>query len=339
MLQALRPAALPVALIVVTTAIGSTLSRSGQLDVTTGLVQMCIVIGLYAFIGITGVFSFGHIGFAAVGAYVAGVLAVPLASKELLYAELPSALAGVELDPLLAVFAGGLAAACIALLLAPAFGRLAGLSAALATFAMLVIVNVVARNYEAVTRGTKGMLGVPRETTLWVASGWAIAFVVLVAVIQASKFGLQLRAAREDEVAASSMGVRVERLRGAALVFSALLVGVAGGVYGQLLASFNPDVFYLDLTFLTLAMLIVGGVNSLGGAVLGTVVLMFASQWLRDLEASLDRPGLTEVCFALLMIGILALRPSGLTGGKELSFGRLSRLRSLRSSKPAARAP
>ena len=76
--------------------------------------------------------------------------------------------------------------------------------------------------------------------------------------------------------------------------------------------------FYLDLTFLTLAMLVVGGVNSLSGAVIGALVLTFMSQFLRDVESALDRPGLTEVCFALLMIVILVLRPSGLTGGREL---------------------
>lgn len=323
MLRRTEPLALPIALILLATLIGSTFSLSGQLDVTTGLVQMCIVIGIYSFVGVTGVFSFGHIGFVALGAYLSGLLAVPLAQKELLYPDLAGWLAGAELTPLLAVLLGGLAAALVGLLLAPAFGRLSGLSAALATFAMLVIVQVVARNYEELTRGTKGLLAVPKETTLWGAALWAIGCLVVVFLFQSSRIGLQLRAAREDDVAARAIGVPVGVLRGLALVLSAFVVGVAGGVYGQLLGSFNPDVFYLDLTFLTLAMLVIGGVNSLGGAVLGTLVLTFLSQFLRDLEASLDRPGLTEVCFALILILILVLRPSGLTGGRELRLPRL----------------
>lgn len=313
------PSLLPlVALILLAALVGSTFSLSGQLDVTTGLVQMCIVIGIYAFVGVTGVFSFGHVAFVAVGAYLSGLLAVPLTQKELLYPDLPGFLATAELDPLLAILAGGVAAALAGLLLAPAFGRLSGLSAALATFATLVIVFVITRNWEAVTRGTKGVLGVPKETTLWGAALWAIACLVIVFLFQSSRAGLQLRAAREDEVAARAMGVRVGLLRGAALVLSALIVGIAGGVYGQSLGSFNPDVFYLDLTFLTLAMLVVGGVNSLSGAVVGALLLTFLSQVLRDVEASLDRPGLTEVCFALILILILAVRPSGITGGREL---------------------
>lgn len=313
------PEILPlVALVLVAALVGSTFSLSGQLDVTTGLVQMCIVIGIYAFIGVTGVFSFGHVGFVAVGAYLSGLLAVPLTQKELLYPDLPGFLATTALDPLLAILAGGVAAGVVGVLLAPAFGRLSGLSAALATFAMLVIVHVIARNYEDLTRGTKGVLGVPKETTLWGAALWAIACLVAVFLFQSSRAGLELRAAREDEVAARAMGVRVGLLRGLALILSAVIVGVAGGVYGQSLGSFNPDVFYLDLTFLTLAMLVVGGVNSLSGAVVGSLLLTFLSQVLRDIEASLDRPGLTEVCFAVILILILVLRPSGLTGGKEL---------------------
>ena len=315
------PSLIPlVVLILLTALVGSTFSLSGQLDVTTGLVQMCIVIGIYAFIGVTGVFSFGHVGFVAVGAYLSGLLAVPLTQKDLLYPDLPGFLASAELDPVLAILAGGAAAGLVGLMLAPAFGRLSGLSAALATFAMLVIVHVIARNYEELTRGTKGVLGVPRETTLWGSATWAIVCLVIVFLFHTSRVGLQLRAAREDDVAARAMGIHVGALRGLALVLSAFIVGVAGGAYGQVLGSFNPDVFYLDLTFLTLAMLVVGGVNSLSGAVIGTLILTFLSQLLRDVEASLERPGLTEVCFALLLILILALRPSGITGGKEIAL-------------------
>jgi branched-chain amino acid transport system permease protein len=177
---------------------------------------------------------------------------------------------------------------------------------------------------------------VPRETTLWTAAVCAILFVVVADVFQHSRIGLQLRAAREDDVAARSMGTHVGLLRGVALVISGLLVGLAGGVYGQLLGSFNPDVFYLDLTFLTLAMLVVGGINSLSGAVIGTLILTFLAQWLRDFEGAVDRPGLTEVCFAVLMFAILVLRPSGVMGGREL---RLPWPRRRQALSPAAARP
>jgi branched-chain amino acid transport system permease protein len=200
---------------------------------------------------------------------------------------------------------------------------------------MLVIVHVVARNYEPVTRGTKGMLGVPMETTLWTAALWALVILAFVYVFQNSRVGLQLRAAREDDVAATAAGIHVGRLRGVALVLSAFIVGLAGGVYAQQLGSFNPDVFYLDLTFLTLAMLVVGGINSLSGAVVGALVLSVMSQLLRYVESSLGRPGLTEVSFALITILILVLRPSGITGGKEIGIPSALRPRRRRGPRSA----
>jgi branched-chain amino acid transport system permease protein len=326
-LRAVWPMLPPAALILVLALVGSGLGPASQLDVTTGLVYLCMVIALYAFVGLSGVFSFGHIAFVAIGAYASGLLAVPVLTKQVLYTDLPGVLAKTEFAPVLAVLGGGVIAALASLLLAPAFRRLSGLSASLATFAALVIVNEVARNWEAVTRGTKGLLSVPTETTLSVALVWALIFLVVAYVFQTSRLGLQLRASREDPIAAEAIGVHVGRLRGVALTVSAFLAGTAGGLYGQLLGSFNPDVFYLDLTFLTIAMLVVGGVKSLSGAVVGAITITVLTQLLRELESAIERPGVTEVGFALVAIVILLVRPSGLTGGREAPLPRFLRSR------------
>lgn len=316
------PAVPPAGLLIALALVGGMLGPSAQLDITTGLVYLSMVIGLYVFVGLSGVFSFGHVAFVGVGAYASGILAVPLASKDLLYADLPGPLATTVLTPVLAVLAGGAVAMLLALVLAPAFTRVAGLSASLALFAVLVIVNEVARNWEAVTRGTKGLLNIPLETTLVSATVWALLFLGAAQLLQTSRFGLQLRASREDDVAAAAVGIEVGRLRAAALVASAFLSGVAGGVYGQLLGAFNPSVFYLDLTFLVIAMLVVGGIRSLGGAVVGAVSITALTQVLQGVESAVERPGVTEVGFALVTLLILVLRPSGMTGGREAPIPR-----------------
>jgi branched-chain amino acid transport system permease protein len=298
--------------------VGSALSPAGQVDFATGLVQLGIVVGLYTFVGLTGVFSFGHVAFVAVGAYLSGLLAVPVAVKELLYPDLPRFLTGASVSPLAAIVVGGAGAAVAGLVLAPALGRLAGLGASLATFAVLAIVHQVAINAITITRGQQGMQAVPTKTTIWSALVWAFVVLVIAFLFQSSRIGLQLRAAREDVVAAQAMGVFIGRLRGAAIVVSAFLVGISGGVYGQLLGSFNPSTFYLDLTFLTIAMLVVGGLTSLSGAVIGSLAITILSEVLRRLESALGRPGLTEVGFSLLAIAILVLRPSGITRGREI---------------------
>src|SRR5581483_81899 len=189
----------PLALLIVAFAVfGAQLSAADQVDIVTGLVQLGIVIGLYAFTGLSGVFSFGHVAYVAVGAYVAGLVAVPVDQKTLLYLDLPHWLATWAVPAAVAVPIGGVAAAVVASALAPALGRLAGLGASLATFALLVIIREVAINADQITRGQQGMLNVPLATTIWTALGWTLGILVATWAFQSSRIGLQLQAARED---------------------------------------------------------------------------------------------------------------------------------------------
>ena len=240
----------------------------------------------------------------------------------------PRVLADVHLDPFPAtIVAGGLAAA-VALVLSVPLSRLSGLTAGLATFAVLSIVNVVARNLEQVTHGTAGVSGIPTTTTIWQALGWALAAMACAWGFQRSRIGLRLRASREDESAARSIGVAVARERTMAFVLSAFFVGAAGALFGMFIGSFNPDAFFLNITFLMVAMLIVGGMTSLAGAVVGTIVISAVSEIFRRIEGGLDlglvevsaKPGLGDVGLALVMLAILIFRPEGLTGGREVAW-------------------
>ncbi len=300
---------------------------SGQLDyvVVSGLVNLVVVVGLYVFVGNSGVFSFGHISFMAVGGYAAGLLSIPETTKKVLLPDLPGFLATTTLAPAPAILAGGVAAAIFALVWAVPLMRLSGLTAALGTFAMLLITNVVAINWQAVTHGTAGVTAIPTATTRDTALIWALVAIACAWIFQQSRTGLRLRAAREDDVAASATGVRVARERGVAFVVSAFLVGIGGGLFAMQLGTITPDAFFLPITFLTIAMLVVGGITSLSGAVVGTLVLTAVAEVLRRVETTVDRPGLREVGLAVAMLAILVLRPQGLMGGRELGWP--SRLR------------
>jgi branched-chain amino acid transport system permease protein len=211
--------------------------------------------------------------------------------------------------------------------------RLSGIAAALALFSVLVIVHNVADNWVSLTNGTANMFGVPLNTTMTNALPWTVGAILIAHLFTQGRIGLRLRASREDEVAARAIGVRVARDRWFALVLSAFIVGVGGFLYSQYLGAFNPDDFYLDITFLTTAMLVVGGMNSLAGAVVGTVVLSVVSQVLAQLEAGAHvgpvfvhfPVGTEEVGLAGAMILILIFRPSGITGGNELHLPRRCR--------------
>jgi branched-chain amino acid transport system permease protein len=207
---------------------------------------------------------------------------------------------------------------------------LSGIAASIATFAMLAVINVIYSNWDSVTGGTGSIVGIPFYTGVWTAFGGAVLVVIGAYLYQISKFGLALRAARDEATAAAASGVDIVRERFIAFVISAFFIGLAGALYAHFLGVVNPDAFYLGLTFITLAMLVVGGINSLSGAVIGVVVISAIIQILRWLEKGIDLGSLTlsipngvqEIAIGIVMIVILMFRPSGLMRNRELSWQR-----------------
>jgi branched-chain amino acid transport system permease protein len=314
--------------VVAVTLIGSLGSASLDRTVTTMVINLILVVGLYAFVGLSGVFSFGHMAFMAVGAYTMALFTIPAEAKAFTLADLPSFLSGAHLPTIPATLAAGGTASILAIVVAIPLMRISGLTAALGTFAILIVVNQVTRNWQALTNGTAGISSVPTTTTVLGALVWALLAMIAVFLFQESRFGLRLRASREDEVAAQALGISVPRERGAAFVLSAFVCGVAGALYASLLGGFGPDAFYLQLTFFLIVMLVIGGLKSLAGAVIGTVVVSALSEILRRMEAGIDfgafrihaRPGSREVGLAVILLLILLLRPSGLMGGREIHW-------------------
>lgn len=293
---------------------------------TTAFVTLVIVVGTYTFIGTTGVLSFGHIGFMAIGAYASALLTIPGLQKSVLLPALPSLIQDAELASLPAGLIAGALAAIFAAVIGTAIVRVSGIAAGIATLAMLIVVHTVIGNWDAVTRGRTTMLGVPTDTTLFGAFAVACLAVAVAFFFQESRRGLRLRASRDEPIAAAATGVNIERDRWWAFVLSAFICGVGGALYGHVLGAFGPDAFYIKLTFLTLAMLVVGGINSLAGAVVGSVLISVVAEVLRRLESGphigpLDLPsalGLREVVLALIMLVVLILRPGGIMRGREL---------------------
>jgi branched-subunit amino acid ABC-type transport system permease component len=331
---------------------GLTSLGPGSLDrtVVTMLVNLVLVVGLYAFVGTSGVFSFGHMSFMAVGAYTAAIFTIPADTKAVLLPDLPGFLETAHLGTISSLLVAGLVSAAAALVVSLPLMRLSGLSAGLATFTLLIIVNVVAKNWSAVG-ATSGVTGIPRTTTIWSALVWALLALLVAWLFQRSSAGFRLRASREDDLAARAVGIGVARERRLGFVLSAFVVGIGGGLFGQFIGSFNPDAFFFNITFLTIAMLVVGGIKSLAGAVVGTLVISILTEILRRFEdgvaiggVDLDAPpGLREVGLAIVMLAILILRPQGLTRGRELptpAFVRgWARRRAARMDEGSARAP
>ncbi len=344
--RAIWPLPLLAALVVVVAELASLGGGASlQTIVVTGLVNLTLVVGLYIFVGNSGVFSFGSVAFVSIGAYTAGLLVIPASTKQVLQPDLPGFIARAHFSPVVATIIGGLVAAAVAAVLAVPLMRLNGIAAGLATFAVLVIVHTVANSWDKITNGPAGLSGVPINANRQNTLVWALIAIAAAFAFQSTAVGLRLRASREDEVAARALGVRVQRERRIAWILSAFFMGAGGALYGQLLGSFNPDAFYLSITFITLAMLVVGGMTSLSGAVIGAVLISVVAEFLHRIEGGVHvgplhipaRPGLREVGLALIMLLILVLRPRGLIGGRELGwpFGRLPRSRRLDASQPS----
>jgi branched-chain amino acid transport system permease protein len=282
------------------------------------------------FIGNSGVLSFGHVSFVAVGAWVAGVLSVPIDEKPAVMPNLAGFLKDTTIGNVPSLVIAAAVGAAFALLVGLPLMRLSGLAAGIATFGVLEITHNVLRYWEAIGPGLNTFSAVPETTGLLQAAVGAVVAVAIAFGYQRSRFGRMLRATREDAAAARAVGVSIYRQRLVAFVLSGALAGFAGGLYVHLLP-LNTEGLYLDLTFITLAMLVIGGATSLWGAVVGALAVSGVDSFLAEAENgvhlagwTLDlRGGTRIVVVGALMALILVLRPSGLTGGREIALPRV----------------
>jgi branched-chain amino acid transport system permease protein len=315
--------------------IGAIVAKSAALDrtVTEALIRVVYVVGLYIFVGNSGVISFGHTAFMAVGAYATAWQDCCRATKSLFMPALPNLLLESTVPPPLATIVSGIVASLFAAVVGLVISRLSGISASIATFAVLAIVNVTFSNWDSVTAGTSTLVGIPNYTDHWVALLWAIIAICAAYIYQTSRFGLSLRVSREDEVAAKASGVNIFTQRLIAFILSAFFVGVSGALYAHFLGTISVEAFYIDITLLTLAMLVVGGMNSLTGAVVGVGAISLLIEVLRQLEhgfavgpLTISVPGGTqEIGLGAAMLLVLIFRRSGIAGNQEIGR-QLSRL-------------
>jgi branched-chain amino acid transport system permease protein len=271
--------------------------------------------------------SFGHMSFMAVGAYLSGLLTMAPKTKAVVLPHLPGFLERAHLSTIVATLLVAAIAAVVALVVGIPLMRLSGLGASIATLALLQITQIIAKNWENVTGPTGATFGVPTTTTVTGALVWALLAIGLAYLFQESKVGLRLRASREEESAAAAVGVNIARDRVIAFVLSAFVVAVGGSIFAHYLGAFSPASFYLGTTFITMAMLVIGGMNSLAGAVIGVVLVSLLSEGLLRLENTTGVPSLREMALALVMLAILIARPRGLTGGSEFDLESIRRTR------------
>ena len=284
---------------------------------------LILVLSLNLSNGFTGVFSLGHIGFMALGAYASAILTLPLHEKQEYLPNLPTWLAGTHFDFRLGSFPLGFLAATliaallvslVALLVGLVLMRLSGHFVAVATLGFLVIIRVLLFNADNLTRGSRTFSNVTPYTNLWWVWAWALLTVYIVWRIKHSPMGRAMYAQREDRWSAQSIGIEVMPPRLFAFVVSAFFTAVAGSLYAHFITSFSPTVFYFDLTFKVITMLVVGGMGSVSGSIVGTVLIVGLSEALRRIEDPTQLYGISGIVLAVLFILIIIFRRDGLLG-------------------------
>lgn len=297
-----------------------------------GAMYAIAAVGYTVINGIAGQFSLGPHGFMLLGGYMVALLMLPLEQKAVVWLfkgkELIWPFSSFTLPSwgfILALLAAGVLAALAAVIVGiPALRALRGDYLAIATFGFGEIVFVLVCNLIPLTNGPMGIKGIPDYTNLAWSFG-ALAVLTYAALrIKNSSYGRALRAIREDEIAAESMGINVFRLKMLAFIFSAFCAGVAGGLWGPLIGTLTPDVFRFFMTFYLLIIIVLGGLGSITGAVVTGFIFAALFEMLRFLDTAIV-PGMRMVFFAILLIALMLFFRRGLFGESEFSWDGLFR--------------
>lgn len=323
----------PIAVVVAVTYIFSSLGPASSFLVQGTLGTLVMVLALQVFIGNSGVLSFGQAAFAMVGGFASGLATAPVKIKENVLSDLwePLKVINIGIWPslLLAVLVGMVVALITGLFLM----RLNGLAAGIATFALLMVADNIFFNWRKIGPGPQVLPQVPKFQFVDEALILAVIAIVVVYLMGISRRGRLLRATREDGLAARALGTSVWRLRVLFFTVSGGVAALAGAMYAHHGGAVSARDFYLGFTFTTLAMLVIGGVASVWGAVVGTLVVAAIGEILLRMEKGIqignvafDLPnGARGVVIAATLVAMLIWRQQGLTGGREFSLPRFKR--------------
>ena len=281
-----------------------------------GIVIVCciyIILSLgYSFqLGQAGVFSIAHGAFYGVGAYCVGIAVVEY-----------------QVNFWVALVLGMAGAGAVSAILAVMSLRVAGDYLVVASFAFQLIILAVIVNWPRYTHGSIGIIGVERPAFIASQNSFTI-FCLVVAIIIAtlcfgiarSPFGRALRASRDDRLAAASLGKRVAQSRVAIFIFTSALAGLAGGLYAYYQGFISPNSFAVNVSIVVLSMVVLGGLRSIAGAILGAIILVALPQVIAliPMPATVLGP-VQQMIYGGILVAVMMLRPEGIVGGRRSKY-------------------
>ncbi|SKA83656.1 amino acid/amide ABC transporter membrane protein 2, HAAT family [Caloramator quimbayensis] len=280
--------------------------------------------------GFTGLFSLGHAGFMAIGAYTTALLTMPIPIKEqnFFMAPLISPLDKIVWPFLPSLILGGILAAFVAFLIGAPVLRLKGDYLAIATLGFSEIIRVIFTNTQRLTNGALGLKGIPNTTNLFWSFGIAVITLIVMILLINSSYGRAFKAIREDEIAAENMGINLFKHKILAFTIGAFFAGIGGGLLGNLIGAIDPLMFRFFLTYNILLIIVLGGMGSITGTVISAFIITISMEALRFLDESINLgfftirgiPGLRMVVFSVLLMMVILFFRNGLMGNKEITL-------------------
>jgi len=280
------------------------------------MINIILTLGLNVVNGYMGEFSCSHPGFMALGAYTASIFTVLLFAQDSTFG---APLLPPELGPFMfpiGLFLGGVVAALGALLVAIPSFKTRGDYLAIISLAFMFIAKSLFENLEVVN-GPRGLGGQPKWATLLTVFIWTIAAIWIINNFVRSTLGKALNAVRDGELAADAMTVNTRRTKMVAFLFAAFWAGVAGGLFAHVLGYVNPGMFGIQKLAELLAMVYLGGLNSVVGSISGAVGFTVLGEALRPLEIY------KWIIIPLLLILVMLFRPTGLLAFREFDIRKI----------------
>ena len=293
-------------------------------------INAILALSLNLIYGFTGLFSLGHAGFIAIGAYVSALCILTPEQKEMMWILEPIIWPFSELfTPFwVSALAGGLVATIFAFIIAVPVLRLGDDYLGIATLGFAEIIRVIIVNATSVTNGSLGIKGIPGHASLLSCYIWTLFTLIVLWRLLFSNYGNVLRCIRDNEIAARVMGINVFRYKVLSFCVGAFFAGVGGALLGSHLSTIDPKMFNFLLTFNVLMFVVAGGLGSLTGSLLGATVITILLEWLRAIEEPMDLgfieipgiPGMRMVVFSLVLLAIILYRREGIMGTRELTW-------------------
>ena len=293
-------------------------------------INAILALSLNLIYGFTGLFSLGHAGFIAIGAYVSALCILTPEQKEMMWILEPIIWPFSDLfTPFwVSALAGGLVATIFAFIIAVPVLRLGDDYLGIATLGFAEIIRVIIVNATCVTNGSLGIKGIPGHASLLSCYIWTLFTLIVLWRLLFSNYGNVMRCIRDNEIAARVMGINVFRYKVLSFCIGAFFAGVGGALLGSHLSTIDPKMFNFLLTFNVLMFVVAGGLGSLSGSLLGATVITILLEWLRAIEEPMDLgfveipgiPGMRMVVFSLVLLAIILYRREGIMGTREITW-------------------